>query len=369
MQEQDFTPRGLVKHKLLASLAVAGVAVLVAGCAVQAHERGGHGNAPQSTSPSYPNYPTYPIYPTQPAPTASGSYVTQALPAAGTRVVQTVGNGVRLSVTDRASGTTLPVYWRNGEYWVAGTPGRAYALNLASNTPRRRVLATTSVDGINIVTGETAGMVQRGYVLSPGQSYPITGWRKSEQEVAAFNFAAPAASYAAQTGRPSNVGVIGVAVFPEFVPPPPPPPPPPVSPPVSAPKPYPQPGAAMRSESRSADMASKAAGAASSNAAAPAGVIAEHSRKSAPSSANVAQGVGTAHGARETAYAPTVAFQRESNTPSEVITLRYDTTENLVARGVLAWQQVFQPSPTTPPPPPRPTPFPERGFVPDPPRR
>jgi hypothetical protein len=40
-------------------------------------------------------------------------------------------------------------------------------------------------------------------------------------------------------------------------------------------------------------------------------------------------------------YAPTVAFKRESNSPAELIQLRYDTAENLVARGVLQWQQAY----------------------------
>ena len=41
----------------------------------------------------------------------------------------------------------------------------------------------------------------------------IDGWRKSMDEVAAFYFTALPDSYAARTGRPDNVGVIGVALF------------------------------------------------------------------------------------------------------------------------------------------------------------
>jgi len=39
----------------------------------------------------------------------------------------------------------------------------------------------TSVDGVNIVSGETAAWDQGGYVFSPGDRYQITGWRKSRR--------------------------------------------------------------------------------------------------------------------------------------------------------------------------------------------
>jgi hypothetical protein len=51
-------------------------------------------------------------------------------------------------------------------------------------------------------------------------SVDIDGWRLSRAEVAAFRFSSVADSYAARTGSAREVGVIGVAVFPErFVPP------------------------------------------------------------------------------------------------------------------------------------------------------
>jgi hypothetical protein len=82
-------------------------------------------------------------------------------------------------------------------------------------------------------------------------------------------------------------------------------------------------------------------------------------------SPSVAQGLGTQHGERMASYAPTVAFKRESNSPAELIQLRYDTTENLVARGVLQWQQAYY----APQPIATPKPFPKNSYVPDPPRQ
>ncbi|MSP95998.1 MAG: hypothetical protein EXR29_01985 [Betaproteobacteria bacterium] len=83
----------------------------------------------------------------------------------------------------------------------------------------QRVMTVVSVDGVNVVTGETAAPEQNVYVLDRGMNYEITGWRKSTSEIAAFVFTALPDSYAARTERPDNVGVIGVAVFREWPPP------------------------------------------------------------------------------------------------------------------------------------------------------
>jgi hypothetical protein len=59
-------------------------------------------------------------------------------------------------------------------------------------------------------------------VLSPRDSLDISGWRKSLSETAAYYFTALPDSYAARTGRPDDVGVIGVALFRRKQAPPPP---------------------------------------------------------------------------------------------------------------------------------------------------
>src|SRR5580704_8312928 len=143
---------------------------------------------------------------------------------ASTCNAQVTGGLADVAVIDRDSGAVLSPYYYRGEYWVAGTPGATYAIEIR-NRLGERVLAVTSVDGVNVVSGATAGWGQTGYVFGPGQGYQITGWRKSDAEVAAFTFTDSPNSYAARTGRPGNVGVIGVALFRErkaiayFVPP------------------------------------------------------------------------------------------------------------------------------------------------------
>src|SRR5262249_36390281 len=129
---------------------------------------------------------------------------------------------VDVTVVNRASGESLAVYTHRGRIYIPGAPGAKYSLRITNKTGER-VLAVTSVDGINVITGETANPGQSGYVLDPWGSVEISGWRKSMSEVAAFVFTPLRDSYAARTDRPGNVGVIGVAVFREYQPPRPPP--------------------------------------------------------------------------------------------------------------------------------------------------
>ena len=71
--------------------------------------------------------------------------------------------------------------------------------------------------------------------------------------------------------------------------------------------------------------------------------------------------LGTAHGQRETSYVQNVAFERRSAQPEELLRIRYDSRDNLIAMGVIA----PRPLPAT-----TPNPFPETPLVryaPDPP--
>ena len=257
-----------------------------------------------------------------------------------------VGSRVDVTVIDRDSGATLPVYWHQGQAWVAGRPGARYAVAL-HNRGQARVLTVLSVDGVNAVTGETASWQQTGYVLGGYQRSAINGWRKSNDEVAAFNFTALPRSYAARTGRPDHVGVIGVAVFSERAQRPP-----------RWERPWPLPRPRLDGAEPSAAPAAEAA----DTAGAP---MAESRDRRAPrpgAEVAAAPSLGTGHGEREASPVTDTVFERRSPTPDEIITIRYDSLDNLVARGIV---------PRTPPPRPgTPQPFPaapDARYVPDPP--
>ena len=257
---------------------------------------------------------------------------------------------VQVDVVDRDDGQALHVWRDHGRPVVAGRPGARYSVRLANNSGER-VLAVVAIDGVNVVSGETAGVGQRGYVLEPWQRTEITGWRKSDNEVAAFEFTSLADSYAARTGRPQDVGVIGVAVFREA-------PSAEVSDARPAPllerpakaAPAPSLDSSAAPESRRAD----AAGA----AAAPDG--ADAARMQAPVERDR---LGTGHGQRETSVVRVTTFQRASSRPDQRLEIRYDSLENLVAAGIVPPPRVATTAPHAFPA------DPPRDYVPDPPRR
>jgi hypothetical protein len=230
----------------------------------------------------------------------------------------------RVDVYDRNDELALETYRHRGRDYVVGEPGNEYAIRIR-NCSGRRVLAVVSVDGVNVVTGETAAPDQSGYVIEPYGYVNIEGWRKDLNRTAAFYFSDPRDAYATRTGRPDDLGVIGVALFRERE-----------QHAMLNSAEFAAPAAATRQE-RSADMAAKG-GVAESNASAPS--------------------LGTGHGRREWSPARRVEFERASSRPDQRVAIRYDRRENLLAMGVL-------------PRPPRPwrdpNPFPGAfGFVPDP---
>ena len=235
-----------------------------------------------------------------------------ATPAAAHR------NLASIEVFDRDSRQVVPTYSHGGRRSVPGRPGARYALRLR-NLTHARVLVVLSVDGVNVILGETADWQQVGYVLDPGRSFDINGWRKSGTEIAAFEFAPVERSHAALTGRPGDVGVIGMAVFRERA----------IAPPPAAPP------IASRAEKRAAEPSAMA------DAASPK--------------------LGTGHGQREWSVSRRTNFERATSAPEQLAQLEYDSRERLVAVGVIPSHSAQV----------RPRAFPgsQPGFVPDPPLR
>ena len=241
-----------------------------------------------------------------------------------------------VQVIDRATGEVLPQYRRHGKVYIVGTPGNRYSVNVR-NKSNGRIMSIVSVDGVNAISGETADTLQQGYVLAPWSTAEIAGWRKNLNEVAAFYFTSLSNSYAGRTGRPENVGVIGVAIYEEDLP---------VVQPLEA---APQASFKERADSASgapaapapaarADQANSTLGSSSASRA-----VAAESKK-----------LGTGHGERLVAPTQYTSFKRLTMAPAEVVTIYYDSRANLLAQGVI---------PTTVGR--KPNPFPGN-FVPDP---
>ena len=223
---------------------------------------------------------------------------------------------------DRSAGIALPLIEHEGRVYVPGEPHHEYELHIRSHS-NGRLLAIGSVDGVNVLSGETAAPDQGGYVLDAWGSVSIAGWRKSLQRVAAFYFTALPDSYAARTGRPDNVGVIGVALFRE-------------RPPCCA---------LIDQPMRRAQAPMMPAPAAAPST--------DSMAKAAP---EAAERLGTGHGRSEYSAAYETRFERNSPTPDEIISIYYDSRSNLIAQGIVAGPRLAQRTPL---------PFPG-GFVPDP---
>ena len=262
-----------------------------------------------------------------------------------------------VDVYDRTSGTMLAVYEKDGQRYVVGTPGHEYEIRIRNRTGER-ILAVTSVDGVNVVSGETASPAQSGYVIDASGSVEVAGWRRSLERTAAFYFTDLGDSYAARTGRPNDVGVIGVAVFRE--------------------RPHANALSSLRDKLAAHEDARRERGdlpvspgpAAQPRADAPTADAAEPSRAARQEAAAAggakearpfaaAPKLGTGFGRDETSYAQRVRFERASASPVETIAIQYDRRDNLIAMGVLPQPRYAQRAPD---------PFPAMQFVPAPPR-
>jgi hypothetical protein len=254
----------------------------------------------------------------------------------------------RVSLED-PDGGALPTFRQAGQRFVLGEPGARYNVRV-ENPTAERVEVVVTVDGRDAISGRVGDYVtQRGYLVEPWGSLVIEGFRRSLDEVAAFRFTNRSESYSALRGTPENVGVIGVAVFPEKARPP--------APVRPRPKPYSYDdhrerdyeyeyrGDAPRSRSGegSGSRAEKSAGAAPAPAEAPRADNAPSGRRDfraeqqAPSKRKGTgpSNIGTQYGEHEDSSVVEVAFERRSKThPSAVLTLRYDDYEGLQARGI-----------------------------------
>ena len=228
--------------------------------------------------------------------------------AASSLAALAVGRIADVTIYDRASAREMPVHWHEGRAYVVGKPGNEYQV-VVRNRSGEEVLAVVSVDGVNVMNGETASPSQGGYVIAPWARLDVRGWRKSMEETAAFYFTSLGDSYAARTDRPANVGVIGVAVF-------------------RARRQEPAPQVVPIAPAQSMDREKREMNDALGNR-----PLHEPSR--AQSSPAPAAPLGTGHGRREDSPVRWAQFERATSAPAETVAIYYDSHRNLVARGIL----------------------------------
>jgi hypothetical protein len=212
------------------------------------------------------------------------------------------------------SGWALPTYFHSGRVYVMGTHGRRYLVRVRNGSPRRAEVVV-SVDGRDVIDGKPASFGKPGYVVNAWSEVVIDGYRLSEVSVAAFRFGTVSRSYASRMGDARDVGVIGVAVFPEREPRPRPPPHVPYG--------------TRRDRAEAESGAGAPAQEARPSDAAPSARAPEAARKSAER-----PGLGTEFGEERESHVVEVAFERARSRPDAVLAVRYDDRAGLVAIGI-----------------------------------
>lgn len=125
----------------------------------------------------------------------------------------TVANGaITVFLIDEELELPLDAVRAGDRTYVVGEEGHRYGIRLLNRTARR-VEVVGTVDGLDVINGRSGSYHNRGYILGPWETLDIEGFRRSEDEVAAFRFSRVSDSYAAQRGSARDVGVIGIAFF------------------------------------------------------------------------------------------------------------------------------------------------------------
>jgi hypothetical protein len=240
-------------------------------------------------------------------------------------------------------GSPAPTFWHDGENYIMGHTGERYVIRV-HNHSSRRIEAVVTVDGRDAIDGKTGDFQRkRGYLVPAWGQVDIDGWRLSQSQAATFRFSSVADSYAARTGNAREVGVIGVAVFPER---------------VYRPRPLPvtppccfdgyrddeqgyrgEPAAESKRSAQAPAPASAPAGSLAKSGAG--GYGADAAKGKAAASADYAPrrrerpGLGTEFGEAVTSQIQEVEFVRSnSSVPAVILGVRYNDHDGLLAMGV-----------------------------------
>jgi hypothetical protein len=210
-------------------------------------------------------------------------------------------------------GSPLPAFRARGRTHVLGELGKRYALRVR-NDSGRRIEVVASVDGRDVVDGHPASLEKRGYRVEAHGELTIDGFRLSQEAVAAFRFSSVGRSYAARMGDARDVGVIGLAVFPERE----------RRPPAAVRPRWPERLEELGASGPGRD-AQPGSEASAEAKAAPAPGAARAERR---------PGLGTEFGEAHDSHVDVVAFERARAEPDAVLSVRYDDRAGLAALGI-----------------------------------
>lgn len=118
------------------------------------------------------------------------------------------------SVDILVNGNSTAKYYKDGKVYVEAKDGSEYEI-LIKNNGFNKVLAVSSVDGLNVLNGEPSAEVDSGYIIHGCNSYRIKGFRYSDERVGAFKFYKKENSYTSSKSAELTIscGVIGVKIY------------------------------------------------------------------------------------------------------------------------------------------------------------
>ncbi len=114
------------------------------------------------------------------------------------------------------NGNKCKQYNHQGKIFIQANAGSEYTLEIKNNY-WKRILAVSSVDGLNVLTGKTASEEDTGYIIGAYSSEKIKGFRISDTEWALFKFGykfnGNTYAQSKEDGSEKNCGVLGFRFF------------------------------------------------------------------------------------------------------------------------------------------------------------
>lgn len=203
--------------------------------------------------------------------------------------------------------TAADEYYHKGQTWIEGRHNSSYVIELRNNHTVS-VEAVVSVDGLAVTDGELASFASRGFVIPANSKITVEGWLVNNQQAAQFVFGHKNNSYAAQSSRDGNQGVIGVAWF------------------LQMPVPVATAFAKSGTVFATPWIGHMVMGSNTDNS----NLVSQHS----VSTTGMTRSMGTGFGESVNFATTSVTFQRASQDPCEVMLIYYDSADNLQKMGI-----------------------------------
>lgn len=104
------------------------------------------------------------------------------------------------------------LYHDAGNYYFSAKVGQVYRLIYHNNSSNTYEIVA-SVDGLDVINGQSASQYHPGHILQPRSEITIEGFRKDNSTIATFVFSKPEVAANNPIGTEQNIGVIATAIY------------------------------------------------------------------------------------------------------------------------------------------------------------